>query len=76
MASFSLQINQGVNDDTSPDADIAVGTAAPTDHTFEFRWNQAATTSGWVPTRNDAVRALKNFIRYIEDGRLTIGTAL
>ncbi len=76
MASVSFQTNVGVNDDMSPDADVAQGTAAPTSRTFEFRWNQAATSSGYVPTRNDAIRALKAFVRYIEDGRFTIGTAL
>jgi len=76
MASVSLQINVGSNDNMDPDNSITAGTAAPTSQTFEFRMNQAATSSGWVPTRNDAIRALKAFIRRIEDGRLPFGTAL
>jgi hypothetical protein len=76
MASISLQTNVGTSDDMSLSAAVTQGTAAPTSETFEFRWNQAATTSGWVPTRQDALRALEQFERYIEDGRFTLGTAL
>ena len=75
MASVSFQVNAGRQDGMDPDSAIATGTAAPTSETFEFRWNQAS-AGGVVPTRQDAIRALESFIRYIENTRFTIGTAL